>query len=570
MKKLVKFILLLIIISFYCTANAEENIIRVNLARLAINDQIDIKFANDYYLKFSDSTISFKSGSKIYLRLINNKIYIYSDQINISTIDRLAFNTDNMLNGFYINNSKNIYNGNLYVHIIDNKLFPVLHIGIEQYLKGVVPYEMSDSFPIEALKAQAIAARTYSIKHLKLSSDFDLVDNTNDQVYKGLNSKNTNSIRAIDETHGICGFDGNELATCYYSGSNGGQTELPENRWKTSNKIYHMQDDKYDFENPKSMVKRLMLKKYSPNLKKSVHDALAKHLVNYAQLEGYDTGLENIRIDQINDITIHSPIYDTPSKAYGKMTLNVNFSLKKQLEHNITYTPKPSPTPFIYTFITPKNSPKPYKNLSDFIPYQKAINIDLDIYDEVRYAFGLALRGGGKELMNVISTDDSFIIESRRYGHGVGMSQRGAEQMANSGKNFIDILKFYYPKMKLKNFKDYNIQINKSTVFHIDNNLQSTPEPLRTEIIPTPIPLLWNVPNNINIAIVNKINEDSFLNLRQEPNMDSSVVRRLYYGQKLVIAEDLGNWLHVFINKDNPNEAFEGYVVKEFVSIEIH
>ena len=140
--------------------------------------------------------------------------------------------------------------------------------------------------------------------------------------------------------------------------------------------------------------------------------------------------------------------------------------------------------------------------------------------------------------------------------------------MARDGKSYNEILFYYYPGMTLDNYKDRNIQIFKSSDSSFDVNLQCSPEPLKNEPLSTPIPLLWDVPDNIRTVIVNKIEENSFLNLRDEPNLDSLVVRRLYYGQRLVVSEDLGEWLHVFINKDNPNEAYEGYVVKEFVEFE--
>lgn len=67
-------------------------------------------------------------------------------------------------------------------------LVPILTLSVEDYLLGVVPYEMSDSFPLEALKAQAVCARTYALSHLNASRAYDVVDTTNDQVFKGVDS----------------------------------------------------------------------------------------------------------------------------------------------------------------------------------------------------------------------------------------------------------------------------------------------------------------------------------------------------------------------------------------------
>lgn len=107
-------------------------------------------------------------------------------------------------------------------------LVPILSLSVEDYLLGVVPYEMSDSFPLEALKAQAVCARTYALSHLNASRAYDVVDTTNDQVFKGVDSSTKNAARAVQETAGIVGMYNGKLAECFYSASNGGQTELVE------------------------------------------------------------------------------------------------------------------------------------------------------------------------------------------------------------------------------------------------------------------------------------------------------------------------------------------------------
>ena len=59
-------------------------------------------------------------------------------------------------------------------------------LSVEDYLLGVVPYEMSNSFPLEALKAQAVCARTYALSHVQGDPYYDLEDTTNDQVFRGV------------------------------------------------------------------------------------------------------------------------------------------------------------------------------------------------------------------------------------------------------------------------------------------------------------------------------------------------------------------------------------------------
>lgn len=106
-------------------------------------------------------------------------------------------------------------------------------LGLEDYVKGVVPNELSaGGFPlIEAHKAQAIAARTYALKNRGqyMSQGYDLLPTTRSQVYRGLTSENSLSSRAVDETRGIIAtFDG-EPINALYTSTCGGRTEDSEN-----------------------------------------------------------------------------------------------------------------------------------------------------------------------------------------------------------------------------------------------------------------------------------------------------------------------------------------------------
>ena len=102
-------------------------------------------------------------------------------------------------------------------------------LGLEDYVKGVVPNELSPGgFPsIEAQKAQAIAARTYALRNLGqfMSQGFDILPTTRSQVYKGLASEHALSSRAVDETRGVVAtFDGKPINALYTS-TCGGRTE---------------------------------------------------------------------------------------------------------------------------------------------------------------------------------------------------------------------------------------------------------------------------------------------------------------------------------------------------------
>ncbi|HVS81152.1 MAG TPA: SpoIID/LytB domain-containing protein [Pyrinomonadaceae bacterium] len=106
-------------------------------------------------------------------------------------------------------------------------------IGLEDYVRGVIPNELSPGgFPaIEAHKAQAIAARTYALRNRGqfASEGFDLLPTTRSQVYRGLSSENSLSSRAVDETRGLIATYKGEPINALYTSTCGGRTEDSEN-----------------------------------------------------------------------------------------------------------------------------------------------------------------------------------------------------------------------------------------------------------------------------------------------------------------------------------------------------
>ncbi|MGG3467101.1 SpoIID/LytB domain-containing protein [Neobacillus pocheonensis] len=120
---------------------------------------------------------------------------------------------------------------------------PINSVSMEDYLKGVVPIEMYPSWNIEALKTQAVAARTYAMSYTTRG----VIDDTIlYQVYGGYNWT-ANSTKAVDETEGqVAQFNG-RLISAVYSASNGGRTETNTNAWGTALVPYlAIRQDPYD------------------------------------------------------------------------------------------------------------------------------------------------------------------------------------------------------------------------------------------------------------------------------------------------------------------------------------
>jgi stage II sporulation protein D len=109
----------------------------------------------------------------------------------------------------------------------------ILNLNFDQYLQGVLQGEMPAGWPYEALKAQAIAARSYALHQLKTHHDdvFHLQGNVLDQVYSLENSRSKEIVRAINETQNQILFQNDAPLKAYYHSDCGGQTEEPKNVW---------------------------------------------------------------------------------------------------------------------------------------------------------------------------------------------------------------------------------------------------------------------------------------------------------------------------------------------------
>ena len=109
----------------------------------------------------------------------------------------------------------------------------VEEVAMEDYLEGVLPYEMDPDWPLEALKAQAVVARSFAYANMgKFKKDgFDLTADTRSQMYRGITAVNDNVRRAVRETHGeVLGWKG-QLLRVYYHACCGGRTENAAEAW---------------------------------------------------------------------------------------------------------------------------------------------------------------------------------------------------------------------------------------------------------------------------------------------------------------------------------------------------
>lgn len=563
------FTLLLIVVLFSFSgspAGAQtQSTIRVWLKRLQITDTLEIEVQGNYMLE--DGSMTFSDGAQMTVLLCDNNLVLHTGQVaavmgKSMKLLRCEGETSAALR---LAGSSGLYEGDLILNISDDVIRPVLHIFVEDYLLGVVPYEMGDSFPLEALKAQAIAARTYALqKSGDPDTDYDVEDTTNDQAYRGRSSSSPLSEQAVRETESLCGVYKGKLASCYYSASNGGQTELGQHVWPKDDPDAYaymdMREDPYDYENDASVVKRYTLLKRpgQEGVGPALHSALVAALEPELKSRGYAAEDDLVVFDEILSLEAINPKYAEPSRLMTELCFEVRISVRECLYRDtahaadLAYTPSPdaTPTPTPRPTATPAYSP--YKRLGD------VFTVTLPVFGVGDKAMGLSINVSENELISVFDIGSAFMLESRRYGHGVGMSQRGAEQMARKhGKTYEEILNFYYPAMDIM---AYGAQ--RAPLPTIDMELMATPAPTAS---PTPRPTLMPVttkklPKGAYIAVVSNISEDSSLNLRESPSLGAEVLRRLYKDQKLIVLKSSADgWSHV------KTDVIEGYVRTEYL-----
>lgn len=559
------FALLILIMAVAFPASADTpSSIRVYLRRLQVEDTLRVTVKGQYATQ--DGRLSFSDGAKLVVVLRGDQLVLHTGQTAVvmgSSIKLVRCQSETP--GYLLlNDGTGMYEGDLSLDIVENAIRPILTINVEDYLLGVVPFEMGDSFPLEALKAQAVTARTYALRKSGSSGAYDVEDTTNDQAYRGRTTSSPLSEQAVTETKGLCGVYRGALASCFYSASNGGQTELGQHVWPTDAPDAYgymdMRDDPYDLENRNSVVKRYTLQKKpgEKGIGEALHQALTTAMGEQLSALGVEADGELVRFDEIQSVEAVTPKYDGDSRLMTELRFTVKISVRD-------YTFRQTPSPQLAASSTPHADETPAPTATPaFSPYRKVkevVTVTLPIFTEAERAMGLSINVSQNELITVSDIGSAFLIESRRFGHGVGMSQRGAEQMARQyGMTYEQILAFYYPGMGLVSY-----DTGSAPLPTLNAELMATPAPTPS---PTPRPTLMPVstnqmPEGAYLAIVSNIDEDSTLNLREQPNTSAEVIRRLYKNQPLIVLSvSKDGWAHV------KTDVMEGYVRSEYLQAE--
>ena len=330
--------------------------------------------------------------------------------------------------------SKKYYGGFQYRRVSGTEsLYVYSVVGLEDYVKCVAPYEMSNSWPLEALKAQAICARTYVVRvgerHSKYG--FDVCNTEDCQVYYGVDfqykSHTDVSDRAVEETEGLCMYYGGKPIYAVYSASNGGASEDAKNIWGTEYSYLKGKADPYEA----SIANSISGYQYSVSYTAaSLGSRLASRYSSY--------NLGTLKSVYVSEYTPSGNVYavtlvDKSGKTYTVKGETCRIALGTRSQR--------------FT-INGGNATRYFVNEGDTIASVSGSYViggdgSVSLYNDTAYVItsaGVEEIGGNKQ--NDIS--DGILIEGTGNGHNVGMSQWGANAMAKQGYSYRDILNFYY------------------------------------------------------------------------------------------------------------------------------
>lgn len=494
MKKLISAVicvvfLLNLISSPIAQGNNSQQVIRVKIASMGEPQQLVVELHGAYQLKEDDELILTEGSYKLSYTIDGIKMIMPNGQT--SQYKTVTFQPL-MDQSFAIMNNTS-YGVRVYLNQLSfsktTKGIQVINtINIEQYLYGVLPAMMNEDWEAEALKAQAVVARTYAIGSIQPLAVYDVTDTEEYQAYLGFLPNQTTIMQAIDTTQNEVLKFGNKYAEAYSTLSNGGEIESSEAAWHHVLPYSVNKKDEYDINHEDNQFANWTSKVNKEEIDSYLAQKIMAHCEEALIAKGYKVNEQNIAVQQIKAIDLLQK-----TKSDRLKLANITVSIKLINDENKEYL-------LDVTFSLDNEA------------FKQMFNIVSD-------------RVSGDELA------DAFMLYGRGYGHGVGLSRYGADQMAKEGHAYEEILEYYYPSTYL---------------------YQMTPE-----ITPKKLPHIkeWQETYNPFEAIVNKNkplfgfgtinNEKDVVEVRQGPGKQYEVIDEISDCTRVAVYKAEGDWLHI-------------------------
>ncbi len=334
----------------------------------------------------------------------------------------------------YLNFGGRLFRGVLEVTTDDSgDMIVVNQVETSRYLASVTGAESPSSWNAEALAAQTIAARTYLVTHLRRHANYDLEGDTRDQEYGGLGTEADSTVRAVERTAGIVATYRGAPIEALYSANAGGVTEDSENVYANALPYLRSVPSPGD-----ELAKDSGWGKTSWEWNR---EFTAPQLGDYLRSRGINVGvpqrIDLVRVTAAGRVMLARVVGTVGSRDIGKDLTRYYFGLKSSL----------------FTVQLTEGGEAEWVSWRDTArlvdmgilgsellgtTYERSLNEDREL---------TSIRITGY----VYKLPPRFIFYGRGFGHGVGLSQWGAQGMALNGANYEQILKHYYQGIALTN-----------------------------------------------------------------------------------------------------------------------
>ncbi|MBW6514558.1 MAG: SpoIID/LytB domain-containing protein [Candidatus Syntrophosphaera sp.] len=304
------------------------------------------------------------------------------------------------------------YSGDFILKTINGKMVLTHFLPLEEYIAGVIQNEIGSTAPLEALKTQAVAARTHAVSLLLYNrhknDGYDLCNSTHCQVYKGEHLLNESILEAVSATRGEVLLAGDRIADATYHSSCGGKTDSSENIWNGSPLPHLMGVTCIEAAESIDLSKENQARRWiETNTSTQGMSSWEKASVSWQKSISRQALARNVGLSSISRIVINKR---GSSGRITDMSFHGSGTVRLTSEYKIRQAFGSAKSSFFY----------------------------------IRGAYSMDKNGGVS-----ITPPATVSIKGKGSGHGVGMCQVGTLDRARNGATYRDILSHYYPETRI-------------------------------------------------------------------------------------------------------------------------
>jgi stage II sporulation protein D len=373
------------------------------------------------------------------------------------------------------------YRGKLTFIKAGSGLTVVNELPLEDYVRGILKVEMAADWPFEALKAQAILARTYAVRNRgrfgKRGYDFDAGENS--QVYRGVNAEDPRTDKAVAETAGMVLTWNGSPADVYYHSDSGGATADAVDVWGSVRPYLRVQPEIVRYASPNSTWNTTLTEAQTTSILSKMKQNVGKVLgIDVATVDSAGRAVMLKVTGERGAVNVNAHAFRMA--AGSRVIKSTNFQIsrdgKTQTPVTVptpipaaTQTPEPQATPAAPPSVAKGNPLVTMIKAGMFTPKEL---IDMLSFPEKRREY---FKIGYERMNEPVSENEAspsfeppaaetpppapsplqaaqtgaFVFFGKGWGHGVGLSQWGAKAMAEKGMKCGEILGHYFPGTKI-------------------------------------------------------------------------------------------------------------------------